>query len=340
MNFHNLEQKTDAWREWRRKGLTATDSPVILGLSPYKTPWRLWAEKVGKVQPPDLSKNPNVRYGIEHEDDARCLFEMRFNTCVMPACCEWSTDPLFRASFDGLTPEGEPVEIKCPSPSVLDDVKARGKGSDPVRLYAVQLQHQMLVADARRGWLVFYDGPADDIIVFELERDEALIDRIVREGRAFHKLVATRKEPSKDPKSDVFLPEGDEQKIWIAAAKDFLGLEEEIARHRREIERLQQMQEASKASLKKLMGDFCAAEFAGVSITKSTVKGRISAEKLFEAALSRKPTEAELDACRSPDAERWLFRATGRDVPRDFKDEDFVRETTELREEISASFYF
>ena len=98
MNFHNLEQKTDAWREWRRKGLTATDSPVILGLSPYKTPWRLWAEKVGKVQPPDLSKNPNVRYGIEHEDDARRLFEMRFNTCVMPACCEWSTDPLFRAS--------------------------------------------------------------------------------------------------------------------------------------------------------------------------------------------------------------------------------------------------
>ena len=44
MHIINLDQRTDAWKAWRNQGITATDSTVILGASPYKTPWRLWAE--------------------------------------------------------------------------------------------------------------------------------------------------------------------------------------------------------------------------------------------------------------------------------------------------------
>lgn len=341
MRFIELEQRNEKWKEWRRSGITATDSPVILGVCPYKTLWRLWAEKVGKVLPPDLSKNPNVRYGVEHEEDARRLFEQRHAVCAMPACGEWSEDPVFRASFDGLTPDFEPVEIKCPSRPTLEDVRNRGRESDVVKRYAVQLQHQMLVAEAKRGWLVFYDGIADDIIEFEYERDETVIDRIVREGRAFHKLVATQKEPPKDPKRDVFVPENEEDReCWMQAARDFLVIDAEIRRHQEEIKRLMEHREVAQETFKRIMGDSASAEYGGVAVTRSVVKGRLNAEKLFETVLSRKPTAEELSACRSPDAERWLFRPTGHDVPKDFVDEELARQTAELRENTTASFYF
>lgn len=341
MKFIELDQRTDAWKEWRRQGVTATDSPVILKRNPRKTPWRLWAEKVGKVLPADLSKNPYVRYGVEHEDDARRLFELKHGVCAPPACGEWDEDPVFRASFDGLTPDFEPLEIKCPSASTLEDVRTRGVDSDAVRMYVVQLQHQMLVADAKRGWLVFYDGPNDDLVEFEFERDEELVGQIVNEGRAFHALVETKTEPPKDPDEDVFIPETDEDReCWVRAALDFLSIDADIRRHQEEIRLLQERREAAQVTFKRIMGDNACAEYAGVAVTRSVVKGRVNAEKLFEAALSRRPTEAELAACRSPDTERWLFRATGRDVPKDFADEQLARETAELREETTGSFYF
>ena len=225
--------------------------------------------------------------------------------------------------------------------STLEDVRTRGVDSDAVRMYVVQLQHQMLVADAKRGWLVFYDGPNDDLVEFEFERDEELVGQIVNEGRAFHALVETKTEPPKDPDEDVFIPETDEDReCWVRAALDFLSIDADIRRHQEEIRLLQERREAAQETFKRIMGDNACAEYAGVAVTRSVVKGRVNAEKLFEAALSRRPTEAELAACRSPDTERWLFRATGRDVPKDFADEQLARETAELREETTGSFYF
>ncbi|MEZ9922286.1 YqaJ viral recombinase family protein, partial [Vibrio breoganii] len=37
-------QRSDAWFEWRKQGITASMIPVIMGLSAYQTPYELWAE--------------------------------------------------------------------------------------------------------------------------------------------------------------------------------------------------------------------------------------------------------------------------------------------------------
>ena len=47
MAIVDLVQRSDAWFEWRKTGITASMIPVIMGLSPYQTPYRLWAELVG-----------------------------------------------------------------------------------------------------------------------------------------------------------------------------------------------------------------------------------------------------------------------------------------------------
>ena len=61
MKTVDLNQRSPEWLQWRSQGITASDIPIILGLSPYKTPWQLWAEKVGRINAPDISNNPNVK---------------------------------------------------------------------------------------------------------------------------------------------------------------------------------------------------------------------------------------------------------------------------------------
>lgn len=143
MKLIELDQRTPEWKAWRKAGITATESRVIMGSDPWKTPYRLWMEKTGRADPPDLSNVPAVRYGVMMEDHARELFEAEINDIITPCCGESDEDPIFRASFDGLTMTGVPVEIKCPQAATWHDVEARGEESDAYKCYYAQVQHQI-----------------------------------------------------------------------------------------------------------------------------------------------------------------------------------------------------
>lgn len=339
MHIINLDQRTDAWKAWRNKGITATDSTVILGASPYKTPWRLWAEKVGKILPPDLSKNPNVQRGVALEDEARLLFQNKHLTCVMPACAECDVDSIFRASFDGLTPLNEPVEFKCPGEKVLMEVRTEGLKAKTVQMYSVQVQHQMLVSGSNRGWLVFYDSTTKELIEFEIQRDETIIKRLLAEGRKFYECVTKKIEPPKDPLRDAFLPaEGEERMRWIAAARDFAQADREIEALQARINQLTVSRDEAKEKLIGLMGNNALADFAGVSLTRSAVKGRVDYAKLLEKVVGREPTEEEIESVRSKPTERWYVKRVDRDLPKDAVDDDLEKSLNEC--DVGESLYW
>ena len=339
MHIINLDQRTDAWKAWRNQGITATDSTVILGASPYKTPWRLWAEKVGKILPPDLSGNPNVQRGVALEDEARLLFQNKHLTCVMPACAESDVDPIFRASFDGLTPLNEPVEFKCPGEKVLTEVRTEGLKAKTVQMYSVQVQHQMLVSGSNRGWLVFYDSTTKELIEFEIQRDETIIKRLLAEGRKFYECVTKKIEPPKDPLRDAFLPaEGEERMRWIAAARDFAQADREIEALQARINQLTVSRDEAKEKLIGMMGNNALADFAGVSLTRSAVKGRVDYAKLLEKVVGREPTEEEIESVRSKPTERWYVKRVDRDLPKDTVDDDLEKSLNEC--DVGESLYW
>lgn len=60
-----LVQRTDAWREARRSLVTATDIPVLLGLSPYRCEADLADEKMGVGEP--QAENARMRIGTALE---------------------------------------------------------------------------------------------------------------------------------------------------------------------------------------------------------------------------------------------------------------------------------
>lgn len=58
-------------------------------------------------------------------------------------------------------------------------------------MYWVQVQHQILVANSTRGWLVFYFE--DQLIEFEIQRDAAFLTELQETALQFWELVQTKK---------------------------------------------------------------------------------------------------------------------------------------------------
>lgn len=321
MRLLNLEQRSGAWLAWRQSGITATESSVILGLNPYMTPWRLWCEKVGRAKPADLSSNPLVRFGIEHEDEVRQMFELKHLDVVMPACAEFDEDPIFRASFDGLTSAMEPVEIKCPSETTISDVKQRGLESDAYRLYRIQVQHQLMVSGAQHGWLVFFDRTTNELIEFVIEREEDLIAEIRSKGREFFdRFVKKRKEPPKDPARDIYVPNSDvEIARWNQSAADYAAAQQATEKLQKQIEAYSAIKNRCRDELTEMMGEFLHADFAGIAITKRMTRGTVNYKDFLQA---KGIAESDLDAFRGKSFESWLVRVTHDKLPKDFLDEE------------------
>jgi putative phage-type endonuclease len=155
MKIIDLRQRTAVWHAWRAKGITASESAVILGRSRYKTARQLWNERIGFVKPDDPSRKPCVQRGNAFEDHVRKGFEDRHNTILLPLCVESAEHSVLRASLDGLNDDGEPAELKVPTETTYRKLVEQGEQATAYQLAWVQLQHQLFVTEAGQGWLVF-----------------------------------------------------------------------------------------------------------------------------------------------------------------------------------------
>jgi hypothetical protein len=202
----------------------------------------------------------------------------------MPVCAESDHEPLLRASFDGISDAGEPVELKVPSERIFREVQAHGRASGPFRLYEPQVQHQLYVAGAEKGWLVFYLDDQNQV-VFELARDATLIRAIVGQGKAFWQAIVDGDEPEKDPVRDLFVPTGERLQEWTALAgrcrriqQDAKTLEAEFKRRKADLDDIQ-------TQLVAMMGEALIAESAGLRVTRFCAKGTVDYPALLKALL-------------------------------------------------------
>ena len=336
MKIVNLSQREEDWLDWRRQGVTATDAAILLNRSPYKTRWRLWAEKTGYAREVDLSLNPLVRRGIENEDAARRAFEEKYDDMLLPACVESVQYPLMRASLDGLRDNGEPVELKSPSATVWEDVCAEKANSKAYQLYYPQVQHQLLVTGAKQGWLVFYfEGQIQE---YPILRDEAMIQEILAEAKKFWQQVVDKKEPDKDPERDLYIPQGEEVNRWIAAAEEYRLYDAEIQELKQRLSELQERQKPHLDTMKSLMGEYFHADYCGVMVTRYKAAGRVDYKKLLaDKASGVKPED--VDQYREKSSERCRVTVTGSVKPRYIVDEDVLAPLDDLPEEVETFYW-
>ncbi len=308
MKVINVSQRTEAWRVWRSQGISASEAAVIMNRSPYKSLWRLYAEKAGLVLEQSLDNYPLIRAGIQQEPAALQHFEEKHDVLLLPICGESERYPLMRASFDGLTEGNEPVEIKCPHEMTFMEVFLNKEQSVAYQLYWHQVQQQLLVAEAERGFLYFYhDGQT---IEFEIQRDDGFIKSLIETAMDFWAALKNGQEPKKDPERDLFIPTGQAAFQWQQLAADYRMNELRIDDLKAQLKSLDALQADLENRLVALMGDYLSAEHSGLRVNRFLVQGRIDYKLAFKALLPE-VSETALESYRQKFSSR--VRITCRD---------------------------
>ena len=112
--IEQMQDKSEEWLEWRRKGIGSSDAPIIMGVSDYATPYELWLEKTGKSKR-DNTTNFIQDKGNRAEAFIRARIELETGLEYPPQQCEHYQDRFLRASLDGR----EKIEGHCPERQLL-----------------------------------------------------------------------------------------------------------------------------------------------------------------------------------------------------------------------------
>lgn len=226
MPIVDIVQRSEKWHVWRGQGITASMIPVIMGLSPYKTRYELWAELVGFKKPDDLSNNFHVQRGVEQEPEAREAVENEYGKPYMPVCVEADHNPLFRASLDGLYKNGdqkEVLEIKCPCEKIYYEILEL-KGKAPTFLmYAAQVQWQLNTSGAATGKLYFYLRNKRPLST-PIRRNDAFIEKAEKAAIEFWNLVQTKQAPDMIEGRDKVIyntPISNTDHAWLAKVEQY-----------------------------------------------------------------------------------------------------------------------
>lgn len=182
----NLEQGTDEWREWRHRGLGASDAPIIMGENPWKTSGELLLEKRGS--PVDSEQNAAMARGTQLEPEARRRYIGKTGKHVIPACLQSTLYEWFRASVDGISANGDAVvEIKCGN-SVYRKVSQYGRVPD---YYYGQVQHILAITglDSIDLWCYLPGCPE---LLLPVPRDDGYMERLLEAELKFWNQVQTR----------------------------------------------------------------------------------------------------------------------------------------------------
>jgi putative phage-type endonuclease len=148
-----LVQGTQEWNEHRARSRNASETPAVLGVSPWQTPYQLWLLKTGRSE---QKVTAPMQRGTELEPAARAAYELQTGHIMEPLVL---VDGDYSASLDGITLAGDLVlEIKCPYKGQASPLWQSVVAGEVPEYYGWQIEHQLMVAGAQRAHLWVFDG--------------------------------------------------------------------------------------------------------------------------------------------------------------------------------------
>jgi predicted phage-related endonuclease len=173
----------------RRCFVGGSDARIIMGHDEDAL-IRLWREKRGEIEPEDLSRNLIVQFGVVTEDLNRRWFEhetgrqlAHIQTFLRHPKLEW-----MGATLDGVVGEESAVfEAKFMLPWSFSEEAAAEK-------HMPQLQHNMLVTGARKGYLSILTGGGKWVVI-EIDADPVYQTVLLQVERIFWRCVSTGEMP-------------------------------------------------------------------------------------------------------------------------------------------------
>lgn len=205
----------DKWLAWRRQGIGASDVAGVVGLSPWSSPWSIWADKAGLMPDDDESEAMTAGRWLEAAIGPWFTHETGLHVAGGQAQCVSPRSSHHRCTVDWFVfDSGQPLSDEVdrlvatmasggmiPSKAVgLSEIKVTGPGrrwDEIPAYYQTQGQWQMHVTGLDKVWFAVLMGRRLDI--HELARDQADIDYLVGEvDRFWHEHVVTGVPPEVD----------------------------------------------------------------------------------------------------------------------------------------------
>lgn len=275
----SMQQQSPEWEEMRKTRIGASDAPVIMGVSPWTTPFQLWQEKIsGKKKP----AQKHMVKGIEMEDEARMAFFLQTGIKVSPIVVVHPEMDWMMASLDGMD-DGRKVGVEIKNPGQKDHALAK-LGKIP-EFYYPQLQHQMEVCGLDKQ--LYFSYHDNEGILLEVERDDKFIKQMIKKEKEFLECMQEMTPPEltlKDYKSR-------KDDIWNHAAGEWLHTSKEL-----------KILEARERELREVLVSLCGSQSsrgAGVKVAKIIRKGAVDYSKIEIL------NTIDLDEYRKPSSEYW-----------------------------------
>lgn len=259
------------WLQWRRSGIGASDVGAIMGLSPFASPWSIWAAKVLDIE---QEENEVMEAGRWLEAAIGPWFADRTGL-VVTGEQTMATHPEHRrhlATLDG--------EVMAPGEGlqpILGNLEIKTTGPGPEwdeipRHINTQVNWQMHVTGATKTWVAVLMGRRLDI--HEADRDDHLIARMVEAvDRFWTEHVVTGDAPEVDGSNAtkaalaaVYPGEDPKSTIELIDAEGFLRQVDEIARAKAVEKDIKDISATLENDIRATMGDNQTAQIEGRTV--------------------------------------------------------------------------
>lgn len=207
-----LVQGSREWHQHRLHHRNAGETPAVLGVSPWTTPYQLWQIKTGRMGQPEVTAA--MAHGTMLEPLAREAYELQTGLVMEPLVL---VDGEYSASLDGITLDGGLVlEIKCPKSKDSKILAEAEAGRVPVHVYW-QIQTQLMVSGADLAHLYVFNGTNG--ILLEQRSEASAWDTIRKDWDRFMDLVHADESPPLTENDTVIRTDPE----WIAAAGEYIA---------------------------------------------------------------------------------------------------------------------
>ena len=281
MKLLPLVQGSKQWLEFRRGGIGASDAPCILGAG-FRNATQLYYDK---VEGAEQKQNAAMKKGTLYEPVARQAFIEKTGMHVEPVVAVHDSRLWQFSSLDGYSKEEDAwIEIKCPG----EETHKKAKRGKLPKMYNIQCQHHFAVTGSKKGYYVsYYEG---DLVILELQPDEALIEEIIEAELDFYDKVCNKTPPVLE-KSDVVIIEDGE---WKDLADEYTRLLKIQDDTKKQLEQVKQRL-IDIAAERNVRGN-------GIFLQKVVSPGRIDYGK---ALADHGIQESKLDSYRGKDIIAW-----------------------------------
>ena len=190
--------------EMDRKGyIGGSDIASVMGVSRWKTPLMLWAEKTGTVEPEDISEKENVHFGTILEDVVAKEFERRTGLTVRKAPKNYTMPDYdyMRCQVDRLV-TGTDDLLECKTCSAWGAKEWEGE-EIPIE-YILQVSWQLMITGRKTGYIAVLIG-GQKFVWKKIEADYELFGNLRDSAIRFWQMVQDKTPPVAEASDNSFI---------------------------------------------------------------------------------------------------------------------------------------